>query len=290
MFTQVRDTALELLRVPAEPQPPLGTAGSLRVFRASKRWYQLQLALWSFKQVLAIGGIVFVVLLPLESIPFGVPEPMVAAALRLGIEPTGEPDQPGGPATIDWGDIERPLLAFEVLGIVLLVFQAAVSYALLRLDWELRWYMTTDRSLRIREGTWQIREKTLTLANVQNVTVDSNPIQRLLGIANVNVRTAGGGSGSGRTQHGGHTQKSDQLHEAVLRHVEDAPAIRDLILARLKAIKGAGLGDPDDHRAAPVDAMRDRRPSPDAARRSPAVLVAAQAVLHEARALRSRVS
>jgi membrane protein YdbS with pleckstrin-like domain len=290
MFKQVRDTVLELLRVPEEPQPPAGTAGTLRVFRASKRWYRLQVSLWGIKQAFALLGVLFVVLVPLEAIPFGVPDAMVTAALWLRIEPTGEPQEPGGPPTIDWGDLERPLFILEMLGVTLLVAQAAISYALLRLDWELRWYMTTDRSLRIREGTWQIREKTLTLANVQNVTVNANPLQRLLGIADVNVRTAGGGSGGGNSSHG-HSQKSDQLHEAVLRHVEDAPAIRDLILARLRAIKDAGLGDPDDrHTKSAATTGTATTSDISIGDINASAVTAARSVLHEARALRSRFS
>jgi Predicted membrane protein len=123
-------------------------------------------------------------------------------ALWLGVEATGPPGGARRPGDDHVGRPRNPLLYLEVLGVVLLVLGAFWSYALLRIDWELRWYMTTDRSLRIREGTWRVREKTLTLTNVQNVTVHENPVQRLLGIANVRVRTAGGGTAPRTTRTG----------------------------------------------------------------------------------------
>lgn len=237
MYEPLKQALLELLRVTPEPTPPAGSPGSLRVFRASPKWVKLRLALWGIRQVFAVLGIVFILTIPISRIPFDVPPPMERLALRLGVEPTGEPER------ITWQDIERPLRVIELLAVALLVVQAFPSYAMIRLDWELRWYMTTDRSIRIREGTLSVREKTLTLTNVQNVQVEQNPIQRLLGIADVKVRTAGGG---GTSEPHGPKKDSDLLHVAVFKHVEDAPAIRDLILARLKRAKDAGLGDPED--------------------------------------------
>src|SRR6478609_9363005 len=44
-----------------------------------------------------------------------------------------------------------PLLwALKILGFVLYLIQIPITYAIRRLDFELRWYMVTDRSLRIR--------------------------------------------------------------------------------------------------------------------------------------------
>lgn len=278
MYAPLKAAVLSILQVPEQPHPPSGTPGSLRIFRASEKWFRLRLALWGVKQALAVVGIVIFIAFPFEILPFDVPPPMEWTALWLGVEPTGPPLEPGGPATITWGDLETPFLYLEVLGVVLLVLGAFWSYALLRIDWELRWYMTTDRSLRIREGTWRVREKTLTLTNVQNVTVHENPVQRLLGIANVKVRTAGGGDRSGNDPHG-HTKEDDLLHVAVLKHVDDAPGIRDLILSRLKRAKDAGLGDPED--------PRDDGDEPAAV--SAETLVAAREVLREARALRETV-
>ncbi len=245
MVDPLKQALVEVLRVPAEPTPPAGSPDSLRVFRASPKWLRLRLVLWGIRQVFALLGIVFVLALPVSAIPFDVPPPMESLARWLGVDPTGPPDREGGPPRITWGDLEGPLAIVELFAVGVLLAQALVSWAVIRIDWELRWYMTTDRSIRIREGTWSLREKTLTLTNVQNVQVVQNPLQRLLGIADVKVRTAGGGDRDSSEGHG-EGEQAKLLHVAVFRHVENAPAIRDLILARLRNAKSAGLGDPDD--------------------------------------------
>lgn len=245
MYEPLKQAVLEFLRVPPEPSPPRGAPDSLRVFRASRKWVILRLVGWGIRQCFAVLGIVFILSIPVSKIPFDVPPPIERVALWVGIEPSGPPDRPGREGQITWADLEGPLSILELAAIAFLVIQAIVSYAMIRMDWELRWYMTTDTSIRIREGTWTVREKTMTLTNVQNVQVEENPIQRLLGIADVKVRTAGGGDRSS-SESQGQKKESDLLHVAVFRHVEDAPGIRDLILTRLRRAKDAGLGDPED--------------------------------------------
>ena len=43
---------------------------------------------------------------------------------------------------------------------------------------------------------FKVQEKTMTFSNVQNVSIRQGPMQRLFGIADLEVRTAGGGSSS----------------------------------------------------------------------------------------------
>jgi uncharacterized membrane protein YdbT with pleckstrin-like domain len=124
------------------------------------------------------------------------------------------------------------------LGLVL-AFTLAFGFVVIRLDYELRTYLITDRSLRVREGALHVRELTLSYVNVQNVTLEQGPLERLFGFANVVVETAGGG---GQVQQAGSTG-----HRAVLRGLTDAEAVRDLIRARLLTVhKTAGLGDAED--------------------------------------------
>ena len=52
-----------------------------------------------------------------------------------------------------------------------------LTFALVRLDYELRWYIVTDRSLRIREGVTSLRESTMTFANIQHIAVRQGPLQ-----------------------------------------------------------------------------------------------------------------
>ncbi len=143
----------------------------------------------------------------------------------------------------------------------------------MQLDYELRWYIVTDCSLRIREGVASLRETTMTFANIQNLSIEQGPIQRLLGIADLKVRTAGGGPGD-EDDSSGDSEKSDSMHVAYFRGVDNAPELRDTILAQLQRLKSAGLGGA----TRPVAADR-----PDSA------VEAARAVLHETRAMRAAI-
>ena len=127
--------------------------------------------------------------------------------------------------------------------------QLPITFAILRLDYELRWYIVTDRAARLREGIVTLKEMTFTLANVQDIRLRQGPLQRLLGLADVELRTAGGSEApAGGGAHGGHA--AENLHLARFRGVENAEAIRDLVIDRMKKARGAGLGDPDDAPAA----------------------------------------
>ncbi len=104
-----------------------------------------------------------------------------------------------------------------------------LTYAALRLDYELRWYVVTDRSLRIRTGIWKVQELTMSFANLQQVMLSQGPVQRFLGIADVLVQSAGGGG----SEHGHQTRESS-LHAGYFHGVDNAAEVRDLILARLR--------------------------------------------------------
>jgi membrane protein YdbS with pleckstrin-like domain len=139
------------------------------------------------------------------------------------------------------------LLLFNRWFIVLVVplvlfaaFKASVLYVTTRLNYDMRWYVITDRSLLIREGIWIVREITLTFANAQNVRITQGPLQRYFGFSNVEVDTAGGGGGHKESQ-------STSPHRAVLRGLDQAAPVRDLVLEQLRKHRTTGLGDPDDH-------------------------------------------
>ena len=114
-----------------------------------------------------------------------------------------------------------------------------LGYLAIHLRYDSTWYVLSQRSLRIRSGIWTISEATITFENIQNVTVESGPIERFFNIANVLVDTAGGSSGGG--EHG--TKGSTNLHRGTLAGVSSAPEIRQLILSRLSQSKVSGLGD-----------------------------------------------
>ncbi len=170
-----------------------------------------------------------------------------------------------------------PLIwALKITAFVLYLFQIPVTYAARRLDYEMRWYMVTDRSLRLRYGVWKITESTMSFANVQQVVVSQGPLQRWLGLANVEVKSAGGGA-----VHPKHEEHD--MHTGIFQSVTNASQIRDLILERLREFRAAGLGDPDE-KSAPVMS------SPSISEISPGTLGAAREFLAEAKALRSALS
>src|SRR5690606_18212304 len=118
------------------------------------------------------------------------------------------------------------------------------SLMVLRLDYEMRWYKVTDRSLRIREGVWHVREMTMTFANIQNIEITQGPIQRALGIADLKVQTAGGG---GVQEAQGQQQGvMFNMHIGYFRGVDNAEEILALMQERLRKQRGSGLGDLED--------------------------------------------
>lgn len=214
MRDRLRALLLRLLRVPPEPAIPTG-ARVIRVFRAAPNYFRYRLVLWAAAQLSAliglIGGVFF-----------------ISSVLRTVTDPT----------------ITLLLQAVEAFAWLAFLVQLPISIALLRLDFDLRWYILMDRSLRIREGIVSVREKTMTFANIQQISIRRNPLQRLLGLADVQVRTAGGGGTSSGHGHGG--QVGEGMHEAFFRGVGNAEEIRDAIRERVRIHRDAGLGDPDD--------------------------------------------
>ena len=208
MYGLFRSLLLRLLRAPEDPpEPPAGSPGSERVFRASEKFLTLQLV--------PLGLSAAVALVPL----------LGATGLTLAV-----PD--------------APLSAGLCMGAVTL-FVAAVMllrYFLIRLDWDMRYYIVTDRSLRVRHGAMRIQEHTYTYANIQNLTIHQGPLERFFGLANVRVQTAGGGGVPAQGQAG----QAAMMHGGVLRGIEDAEVVRDQILALLRAYRDAGLGDTDE--------------------------------------------
>lgn len=220
----MREQLLRFLRVPPEPDAPAG--GNPVIFRASPNFLRYRLALWGIGQIGAISGLVMGLLF-IHEMGTRV-EGIVLTAAKL----------------------------FELLGWLTLLVQIPVTFMITRLDFELRWYIVTDRSLRIREGITRVTEKTMTFANIQNMAIRQGPLQRVLGIADLEVRTAGGG-GSGSSEKG--HQIGEDLHVAFFRGVDRAAEIRDLIRERVRRVRDAGLGDPDDAPGEPESAAEAAR-------------------------------
>jgi membrane protein YdbS with pleckstrin-like domain len=205
VYAPIKRLALSLLKAPSEPpEPPAGRHESVQVYRASPRFLSYRLTVfWIVSTVVWLAWWV-----------------LLAAGLA-----TGE---------------EEPLIAASLAALFLVPIQLAVWFAL-RVDYDLRYYIVTDRSLRVREGAWVVKEMTISFANVQNLRVVQGPIMRLFGIRHLKVDTAGGGGGSSAQG-----KEKASGHEVQMAGIENAHEVRDLILRRLRAQGGAGLGDHDD--------------------------------------------
>lgn len=223
----------------ATPPPP--SAVGAKVEHAAPAFLHYRFLLWAGLRLSVLAGII--------ASMFGIEAALATSKAQLGFVPA-------------------ILRAIEYGAAIGWVVSLPVGIALVRLDYEQRWYVISDRSLRIREGVVVVRDMTLTFANVQNVTVEQGPLQRMLGIADLRVQTAGGGGG-GREQPG-----QQSMHTGMLCGISNAPALRELIMSRLRTAGDAGLGDLDD-------------PGLDRTATEATTGAAIQALLTEARALAS---
>ena len=265
LLVRIRVWILEVLRVPSEPQAPAGSPGSLRVFRAGASYSRILWWGWVGKQFLLILPFVFWIGLGVRFLP----EEMTLGSRRKG-----------NLRKVSTAQFREWLLMFEVPFIALGLLQMPFTYVLMRLRYEQHWYMVTDRSLRIREGITTVRETTLGFANIQNIAVNQNPFQRLFGLSNVEVKSAGGGA----VGHHAQGQAAESWHTAVFRNVDNPEEIRDLILRHQRALKETGLGDPEEHRLS--ESRTATTPSVATPADHPDDLEAARELLAETRRLR----
>ncbi len=269
MFEWVKSRVLRLMRVPHEPEAPLGAPGSVRVFRAGLNHYRIRVLRWVLGQGGALIGIGFSLAF-LGVLEMGVEEARrpVASAPASTVSPPLSPlpasprlsPSPGNSRTraerreramknvaVRMPGFVMPLIRLiEFGGIAIFLVQMLVTYAIVRLEFEQHWYIVTDRSLRIRTGILRLQEATMSFANIQQVEIRQGPLQRVLGLADVCVRSAGGGDSTpGQKGHGQETS----LHLGIFEGVSNAVEIRDLVLERLRKFREAGLGDPEDARS-----------------------------------------
>jgi membrane protein YdbS with pleckstrin-like domain len=294
----VKRRLLRVLRLAERPDPPPGSGDTLVVFRASRRLFQLHAAGWVLRQGLALAGILFSFALLAALEAGGQPGGWLLETLKQAVPPEGQEIQR---RLLEWNSRVSGLVrAFEWIALGFFAVNLGVSWLLLRLDWEARWYMVSEESLRIREGLFRTHERTMTVANIQNLRIRRGPVQKLLGIADLEVQTAGGGAASGGA-HRLDASKQDDLHLGRFRGIDDAEGLRDRIQASMLRHRGSGLGDPDerhDEAPSPIPAVS---PSPavnlsPAVNPSPAVspgsaggalLAACEELVREARGLRA---
>ena len=283
IYQFAKPKVLAFLKVPPDPQPPAGSPDSLQVFRAGISYYRLKLTVWALRQVGVLAAFIFGLVF-LHAWVLDPPQFLHGFGPFKFIVKNPE-------LVREW-HIATWVLVFEIGGFLIALLQIPFSYAMVRLDYEYRWYMVTDRSLRIRTGLTHIRETTFSFANIQQIVIQQGPLQRWLGLADVVVTTAGGGAHQASQK--GEGVQTEPMHQGVFHAVENAQQIRDLISNRLRILKSAGLGDPDDPDALPTpgtpkpmlpvtDSSGEPTGTPSAA------LAAAGELLAEARALRRQL-
>jgi membrane protein YdbS with pleckstrin-like domain len=248
MYNSFRQFCERLLRIPHDPAPPPGDHLSTRIFLAAPNYYKYLLCLWGLRAAAGFFAVIVAIVIPFSAMAFTFNKQGKAWAGLLWLIP----------------------VVIMLLNILTSVFLLAV----LRLNFEKRWYVVTDRSLRIREGVTTVREMTVNFANIQNISISQGPLQRVLKIADLRVDTAGGGGGGASRG----KERSENLHTAWFRGIDNANEVRELIQQRLRRLKDSGLGDHEERVASANFEF------------SAAMLAAIREVRTEAAALRQAVS
>jgi hypothetical protein len=137
MYRAFRDLCERVLRIPPEPEPPPGDEAQTRLFRAAPNYYRYLLVLWAVNTTAIFLAVV---------IGFGAPLAGVLSSRQK------------------WGAAVLAILFG--LALVLTLVLRLISLAIVALNFEKRWYLVTDRSLRVREGIVTVREATVTFANI----------------------------------------------------------------------------------------------------------------------------
>jgi membrane protein YdbS with pleckstrin-like domain len=247
MYNSFRKFCERLLRIPHDPAPPPGDHVSTRIFLAAANYYKYLLCLWSLRAAAGFLAVIVAIVIPFSVLAYTFTKQGKAWAILLWLIP--------------------------VVIMLLNILSSLFLLAVLRLNFEKRWYVVTDRSLRIREGVTTVREMTVNFANIQNISISQGPLQRALRIADLRVDTAGGGGGSSAGK-----ERSENLHTAWFRGIDNANEVRELIQQRLRRLKDSGLGDHEERIASPNLEY------------SAAMLAAIRGIHTEAAALRQAVS
>ena len=199
-----------LLRIPSEPaEIPVDSGELIRIFHPSPNWLRL-------KRVQIILG-TSAALLVNVAVFFG--QMMMGDSFNFSV------------SLFDWSNISLLLAPlFLLAGLFRLIT--------LRLQYDCTWYVLTERALRIRRGLIVIQETTITYANIQNISLQQGPVERLFSLSNIKVETAGGGGGD---------SKGDALgHSGQIQGVEDAELLRDLMMDQVRLHRSGGLGEGED--------------------------------------------
>ncbi len=230
MFEGWKGRVLSLLRIPDRPHIPPGEEAQAEIFLAGRGFYAYLLLRWVRKQGGALVGLIFSTYF-LHHLITG--PSMTKWSTRAAFRPW-----------VGWA--QELFFVLEVLAWLAFLVQLLLTYIMVTWDYECRFYVLTDRCLRIQEGLWTFRAKTFSLANLQDLDVRKGPMQRLLGIGDLKVRTAGGGA-----EHQAEGMESDQgMHVGLIQGVADPDRIKVRLMDRMRHHRDAGLGESKE--AAPL--------------------------------------
>jgi membrane protein YdbS with pleckstrin-like domain len=231
---------VRLFRVPPAPSLVVDPSPDTRVFRASRGYLRRRLLGWVIQQVFSVIGILLFLAFT-GAIDIDLPVEVVEALEEENIDwlPFVMRERMYGLRVFDLIGV------LETFGIITFVLSLPITLSIVVLDYRMRWYVLTDRSLHLRSGIRNVKEQRLTFANVQNVRMEQGPIDRLFGIATVKGHTAGGGAGESTDGKSADQSEEEALHVGWLRGLADAETVRDRILAAVRHYRDAGLGGPE---------------------------------------------
>ena len=127
MYNFIAELCERVLRIPPPPEAPPGDEATTRSFRAAPNFFKYLLFTWAIKTIGAAAGLIlwFVIVMP----------QLIQFAQKKG-----------------WGAWTFALEVVEVIGLIGTIGFCVYSWFMVRLDFDKRWYLVTDRSLRVREG------------------------------------------------------------------------------------------------------------------------------------------
>lgn len=244
--------ALSALQTAMQPPTPIRGAEALQLLRPSRRAHLWHWAKWAGAQLSALTGLILV--LSAFDLTEWLPRNLQFVRFFTRWD--------------DYSDYLPPEWQWVGLTLTLGGFLTQFGLTLITvwLEWRTIAYLVTDQGVQLRHGLWTVNETSLRFANIQQVVFKQGLIQRLLGLADVVVSTAG--------QRASGDDEDDQRKKRGL--------LRDLDAAQARSL---------------IDAIRERLPLASGAPPEPtptlpgptATLAAAQQLLGEAQALRAAV-
>ena len=214
-----RDTRLQnvsdAFTAALHPPTPIQGAQPIRLLRPGRRAHQWHWVKWLGAQLSALVGLVLV-LTAIDVTEWLPPEfGFVSFFTRW--------DDMGDYIPEEW----RWLWITVTLGGFLTQFMLTLTTVWL--EWRTIGYLVTDQGVQLRRGLWTTHETSLRFSHVQQVVFKQDAVQRLLGLADVALSTAG--------QRAGDDDDDEGKTRGLLRDLEagEARELVELVRARLPA-------------------------------------------------------